>query len=57
MTPSAYRTSVRQEEREDMDAAGQQEEVGQRVKDYLAGSVTVEDTVAPEISACLPWTL
>lgn len=46
MTPSAYRTSVRQEEREDMDAAGQQEEVGQRVKDYLAGSVTVEDTVA-----------
>lgn len=46
MTPSAYRASVRQEEREDGDAAVQQEEVGQRVKDYLAGNVPVEDTVA-----------
>lgn len=46
MTPSAYRASVRQEERENTDGAGQQEEVGQRVKDYLAGNVPVEDTVA-----------
>ena len=46
MTPSAYRASVRQEEQENTDGTGQQEEVGQRVKDYLAGNVPVEDTVA-----------
>lgn len=46
MTPSAYRTSVRQEEKQDTDTSGNQEEVGQRVKDYLAGNVSVEDTTA-----------
>lgn len=46
MTPSAYRASVRQEEKEDADAARRQEEIGRRVKDYLAGNVPVEDHVA-----------
>ncbi len=47
MTPSAYRTSIRQqEEKEETDAARKQEEVGQRVRDYLSGNVPVEDTVA-----------
>lgn len=46
MTPSAYRACVRQEEREDTDTARQQEEIGQRVKDYLAGNMPAEETTA-----------
>lgn len=46
MTPSIYRANIRQEEKEDTDTAPRQEEIGQRVKDYLAGNVPVEDTVA-----------
>ena len=46
MTPSAYRAGVKQEEKEDASVARRQEEIGQRVKDYLSGNVPAEENMA-----------
>lgn len=58
MTPSAYRTSVRQESKKATVSTEDQEAMEKRVKDYLAGNVTVEDEVVTrnmnlfEVDAC-----
>lgn len=46
MTPSVYRTSVRQETKEEVQDTESKEQIGQRVKKYLAGNMAPQDEVA-----------
>ena len=46
MTPSGYRTSVRQKTKEEVQDTESKEQIEQRVKKYLAGNTVLQDEVA-----------
>lgn len=53
MTPSGYRTSVRQKTKEEVQDTESKEQIEQRVKKYLAGNTAPQDEVAAKIWTCL----
>ena len=50
MTPSGYRTSVRQKTKEEVQDTESKEQIEQRVKKYLAGNTVLQDEVAAKKS-------